>query len=223
MKFYRTHIEIESDWFMCWQSKLMGLDGKGKAMALFPFIITISNMHPKIREGIINHELIHFAQEKEMLLVGFYLWHGLEWLYHRIIKGNSSRDTYILLSAEQEAYDNMWNSEYLITRKPYAHLRKYLRNKPVTWSSLMANNLQNEGFPIVYDWHDEAGIIYPLHKHQGKVAFYVVDGSVTFSGGINQTVSRGERIDVPPGVEHSAVVGSQGCDYVVGEEIEGDG
>ncbi len=50
----------------------------------------------------------------------------------------------------------------------------------------------------------------------------MMKGSVTFSGGINQTVHVGERCDVPIGIPHSAIVGEGGCDWIVGEEIEGD-
>jgi len=45
---------------------------------------------------------------------------------------------------------------------------------------------------------------------------------VTFSGETVATVIAGERFDVPIGTKHSAVVGPEGCDWVVGEEIEGD-
>ena len=82
--------------------------------------------------------------------------------------------------------------------------------------------LKEENFPIVYEWHDEPGTIYPEHSHQGHVTFFVVYGSVTFSGGINQVVSAGERIDVPVGVKHSALVSPDGCDYIIGQDIEGD-
>lgn len=82
--------------------------------------------------------------------------------------------------------------------------------------------LKNEGFPIIYSWHDDPGTVYESHIHRGRVSFYVTNGSVTFSGGINKTVSAGERIDVPPGIAHSALVGPEGCDYIVGQEIEGD-
>lgn len=82
--------------------------------------------------------------------------------------------------------------------------------------------LSSEGFPIVYEWTDAPGTTYDDHCHQGKVSFYVTKGSVTFFGGIQQTVSAGERINVPVGVHHTAVVGPDGCEYVVGQEVEGD-
>jgi quercetin dioxygenase-like cupin family protein len=87
----------------------------------------------------------------------------------------------------------------------------------------LKNKLTAEGFPIVYEWTDAPGTLYEDHAHQGRVAFYVTKGSVTFSGGIiNQTVSARERIDVPVGVHHTAVVGDEGCEYVVAAEVEGD-
>lgn len=101
-------------------------------------------------------------------------------------------------------------------------MKKYWKNKPVIWSKYLKKVLETEGYPIVYDWYDESGTKYENHKHQGKVSFFVLEGSVTFSGGINKTVSEGEKIDVPVGVEHSAIVSDEGCRYVVGQEIEGD-
>ncbi len=82
--------------------------------------------------------------------------------------------------------------------------------------------LKSEGFTHVFEWHDEPNTSYSEHAHKGKVSFYIVRGSVKFSGGIDKTVKAGERFDVPPGVPHSAIVGPKGCDWVVGEEIEGD-
>lgn len=82
--------------------------------------------------------------------------------------------------------------------------------------------LQLENFPIIYEWTDEPGTLYDEHEHHGRVSFYVIRGSVTFHGGIEKTVSSGERIDVPIGVKHTAIIGPEGCDYVVGQDIEGD-
>lgn len=45
---------------------------------------------------------------------------------------------------------------------------------------------------------------------------------MSFAGGISKVVKDGERFDVPAGVFHSAVVGPEGCDWIVGEEIAGD-
>ncbi len=87
---------------------------------------------------------------------------------------------------------------------------------------VLKKRFKNEGFAHVYEWHDEPNTEYPEHAHKGKVSFYVLQGSVIFSGKINQTVKAGERFDVPVGIKHSALVGPEGCDWIIGEEIEGD-
>ena len=82
--------------------------------------------------------------------------------------------------------------------------------------------LKLEGFSHIFNWHDEAGAGYESHAHKDKVSFFVTAGSVKFYGGIDKEVRAGERFDVPAGTGHSALVGPDGCDWVVGEMIEGD-
>jgi mannose-6-phosphate isomerase-like protein (cupin superfamily) len=85
--------------------------------------------------------------------------------------------------------------------------------------------LHQEGFPHVYTWQDTAGVTYPQHAHKGSVCLFITSGSVIFTfpeTNEQKTVSVGERFDVPVGVPHTAVVGSEGCGYIVGEMIEGD-
>lgn len=87
----------------------------------------------------------------------------------------------------------------------------------------LKEKLKSEGFPIVYEWKDEAGKTYENHMHQDKVSMYVVSGSITFDFyGEKKLVQPGERLDVPPKTEHSAVVGEEGCEYVVGQITEDD-
>jgi hypothetical protein len=215
------HIEIQADKLLYWYSKLTGTNGNAKAAAFYPFLITTSKIHPKMKPYFINHELIHFAQQKEMFIVGGWIFHLFEYFY-LLIKGKKGMEAYLSRSTEQEAYDNMFNLDYLKQRKSFSDLKKYWKNKPVIWNEYLKKVLETEGFPIVYDWYDEPNTKYENHKHQGRVSFFVLEGSVTFSGGVNKTVSKGGRIDVPVGVEHSAVVGKNGCRYVVGQEIEGD-
>ncbi len=86
----------------------------------------------------------------------------------------------------------------------------------------LETQLKQEGFVRVYSWSDKPNTKYPEHAHKGKVSIFVTRGSVTFSGGIKNTVNVGERFDVPVGVKHSALVGPEGCDWIVGEEIKGD-
>lgn len=83
--------------------------------------------------------------------------------------------------------------------------------------------LESEGFKHVYEWTDEPGTVYPSHAHQDAVSMYITTGGLTFTFP-DKTVSlkEGNRFDVPPGKDHTAIVGPAGCSYVVGEMIEGD-
>lgn len=84
--------------------------------------------------------------------------------------------------------------------------------------------LKKEGFLHIYDWCDEPNTEYPKHSHKDRVTIFITNGDVTFyfSDLSSHTVSVGQRFDVPVGVEHSAKVGINGCEYIVGEMIEGD-
>jgi quercetin dioxygenase-like cupin family protein len=83
--------------------------------------------------------------------------------------------------------------------------------------------LEKEGFLHVYEWQDKPGMVYPEHVHQDKVSIFVTEGSVELTIQ-NEThpLRAGDRYDISPQVPHSAVVGPHGCQYVVGEMIEGD-
>lgn len=83
--------------------------------------------------------------------------------------------------------------------------------------------LEKEGFPYVYEWQDKPGTVYAEHSHQDKVTLFITEGSIELAiRGETKQLKTGDRFDVPPGVPHSAVVGPQGCQYVVGEMIDGD-
>lgn len=87
----------------------------------------------------------------------------------------------------------------------------------------LKQQLKKEGFLVVYEWVDPAGKIYEKHMHQDRVSFYVLRGSVSFVFPDKElVVQKGERIDVSPKVEHTVVVGNEGCEYVVGQMTEDD-
>ena len=78
---------------------------------------------------MLNHELIHTAQMKELLYVPFYLLYGLEWLI-RFVMYRNAKEAYRNVSFEREAYDKQAYFNYIICdeRKPYAFL-KYIKRK----------------------------------------------------------------------------------------------
>lgn len=125
---------IKADIFLYFYSKLTGTKGKAKAAAFYPFIFTTSKLekYPKhIYDAFIIHELIHFKQQIETLYIGKIIIGLAEFLYFRILKSKKPLDCYLLSSFEQEAYDNMFNVNYLQTRKSYSFI-KYFKNKSVT-------------------------------------------------------------------------------------------
>ena len=95
--------------------------GKFRGITLFPFII-VKDKQSKEDYELINHEKIHIQQQKEMLVIFFYLWYGIEWIIERIKFGKKA---YRMNSFEMEAYENMKNLDYLRTRKRFAWF-KYL-------------------------------------------------------------------------------------------------
>lgn len=77
-----------------------------------------------ISGDLMRHEMIHTAQIKELLVIGFYIWYFLEWLIRIPMKGNAYRN----ISFEREAYAHMDEPDYLKERKPFAWW-KYLKNQ----------------------------------------------------------------------------------------------
>lgn len=83
-----------------------------KAITIWPFIFVRKEC--SFNEVDLNHENIHGKQQKELLLIFFYLIYLIEWIF----KG------YKNISFEKEAYSNENNLDYLKNRKPYAMWRK---------------------------------------------------------------------------------------------------
>jgi hypothetical protein len=80
-------------------------------------------------DKMLNHEMIHTAQMKELLYVPFYLLYGIEWLI-RFAMYRNAKKAYRNISFEREAYDNQDNFGYIIDkyRKPYVFI-KYLKTR----------------------------------------------------------------------------------------------
>jgi len=90
------------------------------AITLYPFGIYVKEQPYPINPSTINHEEIHWMQQKELLCIFFYMWYFVEWLL-RLPFGNA----YMNISFEREAYANQNNPNYLKTRKKFGFL-KYL-------------------------------------------------------------------------------------------------
>ena len=92
-------------------------------ITFFPFIIMRKSYFDEMPEGVktmmINHEKIHVAQQKEMLVVFFYLWYFIEWAIRLLIR---QPHAYRNISFEAECYAHQKNPEYLKTRKRWAFM-----------------------------------------------------------------------------------------------------
>lgn len=72
-----------------------------------------------ITQTLVNHEEVHAKQQKEMLLLPFFVWYGLEFLV-RLIQYRNWNKAYRNISFEREAYSNEYDYFYLTKRKRFA-------------------------------------------------------------------------------------------------------
>lgn len=64
-----------------------------------------------------------------------------------------------------------------------------------------------------YTWSNDPGDVYAAHTHSYHKVIYVVSGAITFGfpiEGAPITLRAGDRLDLPAGVAHNAVVGPDG-------------
>ena len=70
-----------------------------------------------------------------------------------------------------------------------------------------------------YSWSNGAGDRYAAHTHPYEKVLYCVEGSITFvleDEGRRLELKTGDRMVLPPGTVHSAVVGQAGCTCIEG-------
>ncbi|NNE01806.1 MAG: hypothetical protein HKN52_01470 [Eudoraea sp.] len=92
-------------------------------LSLWPFII-LREVALKKDEILINHERIHLKQQKELLIVPFYLLYFFEWAIRTLWYFNGYT-AYQNMSFEREAYANEDDLDYIEKRASYAFI-KYL-------------------------------------------------------------------------------------------------
>ena len=90
------------------------------AICLFPFII----VRDDLTETQLNHELIHFEQQKELFIVGFYCLYVHDYL-KGMVKYRNKEKAYYRIRFEQEAYANEHELGYAHQRKKGAW-KKYV-------------------------------------------------------------------------------------------------
>ena len=63
-----------------------------------------------------------------------------------------------------------------------------------------------------YEWSNGPGAEYAVHRHAYRKILYVTAGSITFTpaGREAMELHPGDRLDLPPGLDHGARVGPAG-------------
>ena len=73
---------------------------------------------------ILNHELIHTLQMRELLYIPFYVLYFIEWLI-KLIRYRNNYKAYRNISFEKEAYINQYNPNYQKERRKFTFLKYY--------------------------------------------------------------------------------------------------
>jgi hypothetical protein len=92
------------------------------AISLFGFILTRSSIGLSFKT--INHESIHWQQQKELLIVPFFVWYLVEYLV-RLVQYRNHDKAYRNISFEREAYANAANFLYIKERKRWAFIQVF--------------------------------------------------------------------------------------------------
>ena len=90
-------------------------------------------------------------------------------------------------------------------------VQKWPENEPPT-AAAVEKRMQAEGLGF-YRWSNGPGDVYGAHDHPYHKVIYVVAGSITFGlpdHGKTLTLNAGDRLDLPAGISHNAVVGTHG-------------
>jgi len=95
-----------------------------KGIAIFPFVIIKSKVQ-KEDVVFVHHEQIHLRQQKELLILPFFIWYGIEYLI-RLVQYHDKREAYLNISFEREAYQHERNFGYLKSQRRFWAFTKYL-------------------------------------------------------------------------------------------------
>lgn len=92
------------------------MGGSYLAICLFGFVFSIRPLN--VSE--LNHEMIHAAQQKELLYIPFFIWYVIEWLV-LLVKYRDRMEAYRNIRFEKEAYRHQHDLDYLKNRKHYRY------------------------------------------------------------------------------------------------------
>ena len=95
--------------------------------------------------------------------------------------------------------------------------------QPETYKALdqekIASSIRQDGFNPV-SISDPAGYVYPPHRHPETKLLVFLKGSMkVYVQGREFNCSAGDRLMIPGNMEHSAVVGPEGCNFFWSEKL----
>ena len=96
-------------------------------------------------------------------------------------------------------------------QQPDIAVRRWTADTPADEASIRGA-LAEEGLRP-YAWSNGPGDVYAAHSHPYNKVIYVVQGSIRFGlpeRGEQVLLRAGDRLDLPAGVAHDAVVGPEG-------------
>ena len=91
-----------------------------KGIAIWPFVF----YKGLLSKRFIVHEKIHLVQQKEMLVLPFFVIYFLNYLWNLLRYRFNHDKAYRNIIFEKEAYENQDDSDYLSKRKSFQYLRK---------------------------------------------------------------------------------------------------
>ncbi len=99
----------------------------------------------------------------------------------------------------------------MLTRWPHAELPN---------DELLEAVVRREGMEPQW-WSNGPGELYPSHEHDYHKVLFVAEGSITFvlgHTGERLILQAGDRLDLPGGWPHAAIVGGEGVRCVEGHK-----
>jgi quercetin dioxygenase-like cupin family protein len=103
-----------------------------------------------------------------------------------------------------------------------AELTRWPHGKPPNRSQLDVI-LRREGLPPNW-WSNAPGDIYGAHSHSYHKVLFCADGGITFRiepAGPDYVMRPGDRLEIPAGTSHSAIVGREGVTCVEAQDAGG--
>lgn len=102
--------------------------GKFVAMNIFGVLFVRRHARHLLTPKLINHELIHSRQQRELLYIFFFILYFAEYIVRLVQTGFHPQKAYLSISFEREAYHYEGELLYLSHRKPFAFLSFYKRS-----------------------------------------------------------------------------------------------